>query len=152
MSHGFYQEEEPGLPHPAISLSIFLVVEAALRAAWQMMRTNPSQNFQLRREDEDPVTCELCERLCNEVFNRGVVEGFDRILFSKPTRESKVKNFNGKNIDKIAPQGFIDKRNSCAGLALHRVQACAVWSFCWCPLLRQGHNPVRTWRLRVGDA
>ncbi len=101
MAHGFYQEEELELPHPAISLSVFLVVEAALRAAWDMMRTRPSTSFQLQREDEDPVTCELCERLCNEVFNRGVVEGFDRALFAKPTRESKVKNYNGAKIDKM---------------------------------------------------
>jgi hypothetical protein len=101
MPHGFYQEEDLELPHPAISLSVFLVVEAALRAAWEMMRTTPSAKFQLLREDEDPVTCELCERLCNEVFNRGVVDGFDRTLFSKPARESKIKNYNGEKIDKM---------------------------------------------------
>jgi hypothetical protein len=101
MPQSFYHEDELPLPHPPIPLAVFLIVEAALRAAWELMQTKPNPNFQLQREDEDPVTCELCERLCNEVFNRGVVEGFDRHLFSKPTRESKVKNYNGENIDKM---------------------------------------------------
>src|SRR5262245_38103918 len=100
MAQGFY-EENLELPHPPISLPVFLIVEAALRAAWDLMRTKPNPNLQLLSEDEDPVTCELCERICNEVFNRGVVEGFDRNLFGKPTRESKVKNCDGKKVDKM---------------------------------------------------
>jgi len=100
MAQGFYDKEQLGLPHPPISLSVFLVVEAALRAAWELMRTTPSTNFQLLSEDEDPVTCELCERLCNEVFNRGVVEGFDRTLFGKPTRGSKIKTTTARNSTK----------------------------------------------------
>lgn len=100
MAQGFY-EENLELPHPPISLSVFLIVESALRATWDLMRTKPSTNLQLLTEDEDPVTCELCERICNEVFNRGVVEGFDRSLFAKPTRESKLKNYTGKNQDKM---------------------------------------------------
>jgi len=107
MPQGFYQQEELELPHPPISPSVFLVVEAALRATWELMRTKPSTKLQLLRADEDPVTCELCERLCNEVFNRGVVEGFDRTLFAKPTRETKVSNYDGKNPDKM-PDLLID--------------------------------------------
>jgi hypothetical protein len=107
MAQGFYDKEQLGLPHPPISLSVFLVVEAALRATWELMQTKPNANFQLLSEDEDPVTCELCERLCNEVFNRGVVEGFDRSLFGKPTRESKIKNYNGEKLDKM-PDLLID--------------------------------------------
>ncbi len=108
MPHDFYQEEDEfELPHPAISLSVFLVVEAALRVTWEMMRTQPRMDFRLQREDEDPVTCELCERLCNEVFNRGAVEGFDRTLFSKPTRESKVSNYNGEKRD-MMPDLLLD--------------------------------------------
>jgi hypothetical protein len=106
MAQGFY-EENLELPHPPISLPVFLVVEAALRAAWDLMRTKPNPDFQLLTEDEDPVTCELCERICNEIFNRGVVEGFDRNLFGKPTRESKVKNCDGKKLDKM-PDLLID--------------------------------------------
>ncbi|MEO7300902.1 MAG: hypothetical protein ABI042_20240 [Verrucomicrobiota bacterium] len=106
MAQGFY-ENNLELPHPPISLSVFLVVEAALRATWDLMRTKPNPNLQLLSEDEDPVTCELSERMCNEVFNRGVVDGFDRSLFAKPTRESKLKNYNGKNQDKM-PDLLID--------------------------------------------
>jgi hypothetical protein len=101
MPHGLYREEELALPHPAVPLSVFLVVEAALRATWELMLTKPRGTFRLERENEDPTTCELCERLCNEVFNRKIVEGFDRTLFSKPTREPKVTNYNGQTIDKM---------------------------------------------------
>lgn len=107
MAQGFYDKEQLGLPHPPISLSVFLVVEAALRAAWELMRTKPSTNFQLLSEDEDPVTWQLCERLCNEVFNRGVVEGFDRFLFGKPTRDTKISNFDGAKRD-MMPDLLID--------------------------------------------
>ncbi len=107
MPQGFYHEEEIELPHPAIPLSVFLVVEAALRATWERMRASPRMEFHLQREDEDPVTCELCERLCNEVFNQGVVEGFDRTLFAKPTREAKVSNYDGEKRD-MMPDLLLD--------------------------------------------
>ncbi len=106
MAQGFY-EENLELPHPPISQPVILIVEAALRAAWELMRIKPNPNLHLLSEDEDPVTCELCDRMCNEVFNRGVVEGFDRNLFGKPTRESKVKNWDGKKLDKM-PDLLID--------------------------------------------
>jgi hypothetical protein len=102
MALGFFQREEGiVLPHLPISLSVFLVVENAFRAAWQILRTSARQGFDLATAVEDDVTHELYEVLCDEIFDKNGVDGFDRQLFSKPTRESKVRNFNGGTLDKM---------------------------------------------------
>jgi hypothetical protein len=103
MAYGFYEEELPGieLPHPPISLPIFLVVEEALRVAWERMQTRPRPGFDLLHATEDVVTHELYERLYNEVFSKGVVDGFDRQLFTVVAREPKVRNYDGAKLDKM---------------------------------------------------
>jgi len=99
----FYGEGVAGteLPHPPISLPLFLVVEEALCVAWDYLRTNPKPKFNLLSATEDVVTQELYERLYDEVFNKGVVDGFDRQLFTVVTRESKVRNYDGAKLDKM---------------------------------------------------
>jgi hypothetical protein len=89
------------LPHPRISLAIFLVVENAIREAWDILRRQPCGDLDLLSAAEDPITEKLCEVLCDQVYSRGRVPGFDRQIFGKPTRESKVKNYNGKHLDKM---------------------------------------------------
>jgi hypothetical protein len=102
MAQGFYQREKDiVLPHPAIPVAVFLVVENALRAAWKILRTRARQGFDLTTAVEDDVTHALYEVLCDEVFNKSGVDGFDRQLFSKPTRESKLRNYNGETLDKM---------------------------------------------------
>ena len=83
MGLGFYKELLPKveLPHESISLSIFLVVEKALCAAWDSLRTSPRPGFDLLKALEDEVTIELRDRLLNSIFDKGVVSGFDRWLF-----------------------------------------------------------------------
>ena len=97
MGLAFYEEGVAGaeLPHPRISLSIFLVVEEALCVAWDYLRTRPRPGFNLLSAVEDVVTQELYERLYDDVFNKGVVDGFDRQLFPDITREPKVRNYDG---------------------------------------------------------
>ncbi len=99
----FYRQgvERAELPHPPISLSMFLVVEEALCVAWGYLRTHPRSGFDLLTANEDVVTQELYERLYEEVFNKGVVDGFDRQLFTVITRESKVRNCDGAKLDKM---------------------------------------------------
>lgn len=113
MAVGFYAEKgtAPELPHPAISLPVFLVVENGIRAAWELMRTTPRAGFDLLREVEDVVTHELYERLYDEVFNKSVVEGFDRELLTVVTRESKVRNYDGAHLDKMPDLlfGMVDR-------------------------------------------
>lgn len=103
MSFDFYEEGVTGaeLPHPPISLPIFLVVEEAICVAWDFLRTHPRSGFNLLSASEDEVTEELYERLYDEVFNRGIVDGFDRQLFTVITRESKVRNYDGTKLDKM---------------------------------------------------
>lgn len=103
MPCGFYEKRLPDseLPHPPISLSIYLVVEEALRLTWKRMLTRPRPGFDLSSATEDVATHELYERLCDEVFNKGVVDGFDRQLFTVVTRESKLRNYDGANLDKM---------------------------------------------------
>ena len=98
---GLY-EDSPGegaLPHKPIPLAVSLVVEQAIRFAWEMMRRHPRENFRLHREDEDPVTAELWERLSNEVFNRNIVRGFDTTLLTMPMREPKISNYDRSNTE-----------------------------------------------------
>ena len=101
MALGLYEDspEACELPHKPIPLAVFLVVEQAIRFAWEMMRQRPRQNFRLDRENEDPVTAVLWERLLDEVFNRNVVPGFDATLLMKPVREAKVSNFDRSNTE-----------------------------------------------------
>jgi hypothetical protein len=103
MGFGFYKGVRVGaaLPHPPISLSIFLVVEKALCAAWDSLRTNPRPGFNLLTATEDALTHELYERLYDSIFDKGVVEGFDRQLFTVVTREAKLRNYDGAKLDKM---------------------------------------------------
>lgn len=113
MGLGFYERERAGakLPHPPISLSIFLVVEEALCAAWDSLRTNPRSGFDLLTATENVVTQELYERLYDSIFNKGVVLGFDRQLFTVVTRDAKLRNYDGAKLDKMPDLliGFSDR-------------------------------------------
>ncbi|OLE54055.1 MAG: hypothetical protein AUG51_10130 [Acidobacteria bacterium 13_1_20CM_3_53_8] len=112
MALGFYGGARK-LPHPPVSLSVFLVVENGIRAAWELMRTDPRPGFDLLTAVEDEVTHELYQRLYDEVFNKNVVEGFDRQLLTDITRESKVRNYDGTNLDKMPDLifGLVDRPN-----------------------------------------
>ncbi len=115
MALGFYGKgvQPTELPHPAISLAVFLVVENGIRAAWELMRNRPRPGFSLLSEVEDVVTHELYERLYDEVFSKGVVEGFDRELLTVVTRESKIRNYDGAHLDKMPDLlfGMVDRPN-----------------------------------------
>ena len=89
------------LPHPPLSLRSHLIVEAAIVAVWQLMTNRARPGFDLQTAHEDAVTHELYERLYDEVFDKGVVDGFDREIFASVRREPKVRNFNGDNLDKM---------------------------------------------------
>ena len=65
------------------------------------MLNHPRTGFDLPAANEDTVTHELYERLYDEVFDKGVVGGFDREVFASVRREPKVRNFNGSSLDKM---------------------------------------------------
>lgn len=97
----FYEELPPKLPHPPISLGMLLVVENALVKAWEILREDPGQDLDLLKAPEDTVTHALYETLYDIVFNSGLVDGFDRKLFTVVTREPKLRTFDGRSLDKM---------------------------------------------------
>jgi len=103
MTLEMFEESNEGiqLPHPPLSLRVHLVVESAICAAWELMMNRGRTGFDLQTANEDTVTHELYERLYDEVFDKGVVDGFDREVFASMRREPKVRNFNGRNPDKM---------------------------------------------------
>jgi hypothetical protein len=103
MTLEMFEESHEGirLPHPPLSLRLHLVVEAALCAAWELMTQHGRRGFDLQTAREDAVTHELYERLYDEVFDRDVVDGFNREVFASVRREPKVRNFSGHHLDKM---------------------------------------------------
>lgn len=103
MSLGMFEEQAGSfsLPHPPLSLRSCLVLESAVVAAWELMVSKPRAGFDLSTADEDKVTHELFERLYDEIFNKGVVDGFDTEIFASVRREPKVRNFGGNHLDKM---------------------------------------------------
>jgi len=109
MTLGMFDDTAEGirLPHPALSLRSHLIVETAICAAWRLILTQGRPNFDLQVAPEDTVTHELFERLYDEIFDKGVVDGFDREVFASVHREPKIRNFNGRNLDKM-PDLLVD--------------------------------------------
>lgn len=101
MAYGFYDEGAIPLPHPPIPLALSLVVEEAVRVAWQRLRSRTPSRINLATADEDEVTHDLYEILYDEVFAQGLVDGFDCERFTVVTREAKVCNFDGTMLDKM---------------------------------------------------
>lgn len=117
MSLGIFEDnnEDVRLPHPPLPLQVHLVIEAAICAAWELMIRHGRKGFDLQAADEDTVTLELYERLYDEVFNKGIVEGFDREVFTSVHREPKVRNFNRLHPDKM-PDLYVDFVDRPAGV------------------------------------
>lgn len=136
MGFEFYEKGVTGarLPHPSISLSLFLVVEEALCMAWGYLRNRPRPGFNLLSATENVITQELYEVLYDKIFNKGIVDGFDRQLFTVVTRESKVRNFDGAKLDKM-PDILI-------GLAgrLNVFRLSQDWLFIECKPVDSGHS------------
>lgn len=99
----FYKEGVAGaeLPHPQIPIAVFLIVEKALCVAWDILRTHPRPDFNLLSAAEDVVTQELYEKLVDDVFKNSVVDGFNHQFFTAIAREPKLRNYDGKVLDKM---------------------------------------------------
>ncbi|MGO8765026.1 MAG: hypothetical protein ACLQSR_07830 [Limisphaerales bacterium] len=98
MIQGFFKEEAE-LPHKPIPLAIHLIVEDALRASWDKLRTHPPAGFAIATAEEDVVTHELLKVLHGEIFDGEEVEGFTHDYFMSPVREAKLENFDGTKRD-----------------------------------------------------
>jgi len=102
MAFGFYDTRRQALlPHPRVPLPVLLVIENALCAAWNLLRTKPRADFKLLTASEDAITLELHEALFDRVFDKGIVGGFNRQVFSTVAREPKIRSYNYKHPDKM---------------------------------------------------
>ena len=99
MTHAMYDAPDFVLPHPPISLAVFLVLEEAACAAWEILRLHPPSGFNVVNAPERQVNHQLQEVLKDRVWNRDVVPGFDDELIRTITRPA-VRNYNGEHIDK----------------------------------------------------
>ncbi len=101
MACGFYRDEAAELPHLPIPLAIFLIVEEALRVSWQRLKAREAPRIDIQTANEDEVTHDFYEVVYDEVFNKGLVDGFDTAHFTVVTREAKMRNFDGAKLDKM---------------------------------------------------
>jgi len=131
---GFYKELLPKLPHPPISLRILLIVEAAIRTAWGVLREGLRTGFDLASAMEDPITHELYEVLYDDVFATGLVEGFDRSVFTVVTREPNLRNYDGSSLDKQPDLliGLVDRPRG--------IMRSQDWLFIECKPVDAGHT------------
>jgi len=97
------------LPHSPVPISVFLVVESALREAWNCLRESDKKTGILS-EHEDCITHALYEVLSDTIFSKGIIIGFDAKTFETPSREPKVRDYKGESIDKM-PDLLIRVRN-----------------------------------------
>jgi hypothetical protein len=89
------------LPHKEIPWRTWLIVETALRKAWEIVVTAGRPEFDWRTAHEDDLTLELFETLKDQIFCRGIIPGFDQLIFSSINREPKVRNFDRSHPDKM---------------------------------------------------
>jgi len=68
----------------------------AIKAAWSNLKT---MDFDVLK-DEDKTTIKLLE-LLGAIRKKGNVPGFTANNFELPSRDSKIKNYNGESIDKM---------------------------------------------------
>ena len=96
----FAEPAEFDLPHPPISVAVFLVLEEAICAAWKVLRVQPPAGFDLANATENVITHHLHETLQDKVWNRTIVDGFDAEVFSSVARGPEVRSFDGGHLDK----------------------------------------------------
>lgn len=117
MALGIFDKVAPvDLPHPPISLAIFLVVERAVCAGWHLVLTDPQNpKFDLTTATENEITEELHEAVVNRVFGSGAVDGFNKQVFAPGIREPKIRNYNFTSLDKM-PDLFFQLVNRPTGI------------------------------------
>lgn len=87
-------------PHPAIEPRVLRLIERAIVAAWELVRTSPPPGFDLATAPEDTVTAALYTALVNRVLVGRVVRGFTPDLF-RVSREPKVWTHDARSLDKM---------------------------------------------------
>ena len=96
-----WAEREQGfaLPHPPVSITVFLTLEGAIAAAWAILHTKPPRPFDPKAAKETDFTTHLHEILQDHLLDSREVEGFTTEVFSCVARP-EVRNFDGKKTSK----------------------------------------------------
>ena len=87
------------LPHPSVSITVFLTLEGAITAAWTILHTKPPRSFDPKTAKETDFTTHLHEILQDHLLDSGEVDGFTTEVFSIIGRP-EVRNFDGKKTSK----------------------------------------------------
>ena len=87
------------LPHPQVSITVFLTLEGAITAAWTILHTEPPRPFDPKTAKETDFTTHLHEILQDHLLDSGEVDGFTTEVFSSVARP-EVRNFDGKKTSK----------------------------------------------------
>lgn len=102
-----------------------MMIREAVKAAFAIIK---QQGFDLRNACENVNTNELERVLASVIWNREIVESFDRRFFGKVSRGSEVEDYSGVKISKQPVLRFALQRgeiswDSPAGRGLCRMQA-----------------------------
>lgn len=92
--------EPHALPHPPVDLSVMLILEDAIRAAWELLIETPPSTLNLATDLEEPLNFHLHEALADRVWSCGLVAGFDEMYFRDIQSAPEVCNFDRKELKK----------------------------------------------------
>ena len=93
-------------PHPPLNIRIILVVENAVRKAWEILKIEPPENMDIFDATEKQITLALLDNL-QKLKRAKIVDGFNDREFQAVIREGNLINYNGKHLDKESEE-YID--------------------------------------------
>ena len=96
-------------PHPQIPQRTVLLICKVIKRAWQLIEEKPVAEFNMPSADEDTITQLLVEIIENILRASGEIDGFNRALFGRVSRDPKITNVDKKHPDKM-PDIFFDLR------------------------------------------
>lgn len=100
IGNSMFREMKYEYPHPDFDFSVKLVVEDALRMAWNRLGENQSRyNVDLNICGEDDVSIRL-QDILEDIIQTGCIPGFTADIFQTVSRGENLSNFNGGHINK----------------------------------------------------
>jgi hypothetical protein len=95
------------LPHPPISERTILIICNVIDKAWTLLAKDPPEGFDFCTANENTITTKLKEIIENRLRKSEEVPGFNKKIFGRVSRDSKITNYNGMHPDKM-PDLFFD--------------------------------------------
>ena len=85
------------IPHPELPLRLILVTHLALAKAFELLRDQPPDGFQLSAAKEDEITRQLQWILENRLLRSKEVPGFDTRRIRNVIRAPEISNYNNEH-------------------------------------------------------